>query len=96
MGYAIVLYKKLINAISALKALVNWCKQNTFTYLRELIPVAGDCGCHRQFAAIGGQPEVLKAPPECLKPLLVWLIHLCDVETSAEHFVSRREHDGLE
>ena len=62
----------------------------------KLKPVPGDCCCHRQFAAIWGKPEILKAPPEGLKPLLVWLVHLCDVKTSAEHFVSRGEHDGLE
>ena len=58
-------------------------------------PVAGDCCCHRQFAAIAGKPEVLEASPERLKPLLAWLVHLRDVQTSAEHFVSRGEHDGL-
>ena len=68
---------------------------STFAYLHEMKPVSGDCCCHRQFAAIGGKPEVLKAPPEGLKPLLVWLIHLCDVKSGTEHFVSRGEHDGL-
>ena len=58
--------------------------------------MAGDCCRHRQFAAIAGKPEVLEASPERLKPLLAWLVHLCDVETSAEHFVSRREHDCLD
>ena len=90
--------------MDAINALRNWHSAiagfgelvQTNLHLREMIPVAGDCCCHRQFAAIGGKPEVLKAPPEGLKPLLVWLIHLRDVKTSAEHFVSRGEHNSLE
>ena len=51
---------------------------------------------HRQLASIGGQPEVLETSPKSFQPLLVRLVHLRDVETSAEDFVSRREHDGLQ
>ena len=51
---------------------------------------------HWQLASIGGQPEVLETSPKSFQPLLVRLVHLRDVETSAEDFVSRREHDGLQ
>ena len=59
-------------------------------------PVAGDRCCHWQFASISRKPEILKASPESLQPLLVGLVHLRDVEPRAEHFVSRGEHNGLQ
>ena len=50
---------------------------------------------HWQLASIGGQPEILETSPKGFQPLLVRLVHLRDVETSAKDLVSRREHDGL-
>ena len=58
--------------------------------------MAVDSGGERQFAAVGGDPQLLETAPEDLESGGVRLVHLGDVEAGTEHLAPGGEHHGLQ